>query len=81
MRDKEKKDSKYRRGTVQLDPVSCPPRSIISFLIKIPETLNEALCQIRPYEHSLCSELLFVTDITDYIRGEKYAMWRNVRFL
>ena len=35
LRDKEKKDSKYRRGTVQLDPVSCPPRLIISFSIKI----------------------------------------------
>ena len=48
LRDKRKKNSKYRRGTVQLDPVSCPPRLIISYLIKIPEILNEALCQIRP---------------------------------
>ena len=27
------------------------------------------------------SELIFFTDITDYIRGEKSVMWRNFRFL
>ena len=26
-------------------------------------------------------DLIFVTDITDYIRGEKSVMWRNFRFL
>ena len=25
--------------------------------------------------------LVFVTDITDYIRGEKSVMWRNFKFL
>ena len=27
------------------------------------------------------AELIFVTDITDYICGEKSVMWRNFRFL
>ena len=27
------------------------------------------------------SDLIFVTDITDYICGEKSVMWRNFRFL
>ena len=27
------------------------------------------------------SDLIFVTDITDYIRGEKSVMCRNFRFL
>ena len=26
-------------------------------------------------------DLIFVTDITDYIRGEKSVMWKNFRFL
>ena len=26
-------------------------------------------------------DLIFVTDITDYICGEKSVMWRNFRFL
>ena len=26
-------------------------------------------------------DLIFVTDVTDYIRGEKSVMWRNFRFL
>ena len=26
-------------------------------------------------------DLIFVTDINDYIRGEKSVMWRNFRFL
>ena len=28
-----------------------------------------------------CTELIFVTNITNYIRGEKIAMWRNFSFL
>ena len=27
-----------------------------------------------------CAELIFVTDITDYIPGKKSVMWRNFRF-
>ena len=27
------------------------------------------------------ADLIFVTDITDYIRGEKYVMWRNLNNL
>ena len=29
----------------------------------------------------LKTDLIFITDITDYIRGEKSVMWRNFRFL
>ena len=29
----------------------------------------------------ICTDLIFVTDITDYIRGEKSVKWRNFRFL
>ena len=29
----------------------------------------------------LLPDLIFVTDITDYIRGGKSVMWRNFRFL
>ena len=31
--------------------------------------------------HSFDTDPIFVTDITDYIRGEKSVMWRNFRFL
>ena len=27
------------------------------------------------------AELIFVTNITNYIRGEKSVMWKNFRFL
>ena len=30
---------------------------------------------------SAATDLIFVTDITDYICGEKSVMWRNFRFL
>ena len=30
---------------------------------------------------SIFPDLIFVTDITDYICGEKSVMWRNFRFL
>ena len=32
-------------------------------------------------QHFNSADLIFVTDITDYIRGEKSVMWRNFKFL